>query len=59
MTINVSLVGFMYQNITFKQHKEEMYQTISKYLLSALYHLTFEIENEINEILNIQKKRDN
>ena len=24
MTINVGLIGFMYQNITFKQHKEEM-----------------------------------
>ena len=27
MTINVGLIGFMYQNMTFKQHKEEMYQT--------------------------------
>ena len=30
MTINVGLIGFMYQNITFKQHKEEMYQFNSR-----------------------------
>ena len=42
MTINVGLIGFMYQNITFKQHKEEMYQTNSIDLFSALYHLTYE-----------------
>ena len=24
MTINVGLIGFMYKNITFKQHREEM-----------------------------------
>ena len=35
MTINVGLIGFMYQNITFKQHKEEMYQTNSIDLFSA------------------------
>ena len=27
--INVGLIGLLYQNITFKQHKEEMYQTNS------------------------------
>ena len=55
VTINVGLIGFMYQDITFKQHKEEMYQTISIDLFSALYHLTYENENDINEILNIQE----
>ena len=53
MTINIGLIGFMYQNITFTQHKEEMYQTKSIDLFSALYHLTYENENEINGILNI------
>ena len=55
MTINVGLIGFMYQNITFKQHKEEMYQRNSIDLFSTLYHLTYENENDINEILNIQE----
>ena len=55
VTINVSLIGFMYQNITFKQHKEEMCQTNSIDLFSALHHLTYENENDINEILNIQE----
>ena len=45
----------MYQNITFKLHKEELCQTNSTDLFSALYHLTYEIENDINEILNIQE----
>ena len=54
MTINVGLVSFICQNTTFKQHKEEMYQTNSIDLFSALYHLTYEKENDINEILNIQ-----
>ena len=55
MTINVGLIGFMYQNITFKQHKEERYQTNSIDLISALYHLTYENEIDFNEILNIQE----
>ena len=55
MTINVGLIGLMYQNIIFKQHKEEMYQTKSIDLFSALYHLTYENENDINEILNIHE----
>ena len=42
MTINVGLIGFMYQNITFKLHKEELYQTNLIELFSALYHLTYE-----------------
>ena len=54
MTINVGLIGFMYQNITFNQHKEEMYQTNLIDLFSALYQLTYENENDINEILSIQ-----
>ena len=55
VTINVGLIGFMYQNIAIQQHKEEMYQTNSIDLFSALYHLTYENENDINEILNIQE----
>ena len=54
VTINVGQIGFMYQNITFKQFREELYQTNSIDLFSALYHLTYENENDINEILNIQ-----
>ena len=41
-TINVGQTGFIYQNITFKQNKEEMYHTNSIDLFSALYHLTYE-----------------
>ena len=44
----------MYQNITFKKQNEEMYQTNSLDLFTALYHLTYENENDINEKLNIQ-----
>ena len=44
----------MYQNITFKKQKGEMYQTNSIDLFTALYRLTYENENDINEILNIQ-----
>ena len=53
MTINIGLIDFMYQNITFTYHKKEMYQTNSIDLFSALYHLTYENENDINGILNI------
>ena len=55
VTINVGLIGFMCQNITFKLHKEELYQTSSIDLFSALYYLTYENENDINEILNVQE----
>ena len=55
MTINVGLIGFVYQNITFNQHKEEMYQKNSIDLFLALYHLTYVNENDVNEILNIQE----
>ena len=55
VTINVGQIDFMYQNITFKQHKGEPYHTTSIDLFSALYHLTYQNENDINEILNIQE----
>ena len=54
ITINTELLGFIYQNITFRKHNEEMYQTNSIDLFAALYHLTYEKENDINELLNIQ-----
>ena len=57
VTINVGLISFLYQNITFKQHKEEMYQTNSIDLFSALYHITYENENDINGILSIQDNK--
>ena len=38
ITINEGLIGFMYQNITFKKEKEEIYQTNSLDLFTALYH---------------------
>ena len=55
ITINIGLIGFMYQNITFRKHNEEMYQTNSIDFFSALYHLTYENENNANEILIIQE----
>ena len=57
VTINVGLISFLYQNITFKQHREEMYHTNSIDLFSALYHITYENENDINEILSIQDNK--
>ena len=54
MTINTGLIGFMNRNITFKRQDNELYQTNSIDLFTALYHLTYENENDINEILNIQ-----
>ena len=47
----------MYQNITTRQQNEETYQTNSIDLSSALYHLTYENENEITEVLNIQEDK--
>ena len=38
-----------------KKQEEEIYQTNSIDLFTVLYHLTYENENEINEILNIQE----
>ena len=55
ITINTGLLGFIQQNITFRKHNEEIYQTNSIDLFAALYHLTYENENDINEILNIQE----
>ena len=55
ITIIKGLIGFMYQNITFRQQNEEMYQTNSIDLFSALSHLTYENENDITEVLNIQE----
>ena len=52
--MNTGLLGFIYQNITFQKHNEEMYQINSIDLVAALYHLTYENENDIKEILNIQ-----
>ena len=49
ITINTGLIGFIYQNITFGKHNEEMYQTNSIDSFAALYHLTYKIENDINE----------
>ena len=54
ITINEDLIGFMYKNITFKKQYKEMYQANSLDFFTALYHLTYENENDINEILNIQ-----
>ena len=55
ITINTGLIGFMYQNISFKQQDEEIYQTNSIDLSTALYQLTYENENDIHEILNIKE----
>ena len=55
ITINKGLIGFTYQDITFRKQKEERYQINSIASFSALYHLTYENENDINEILNIQE----
>ena len=55
ITINTRLLGFIYQNFTFRKHNEDMYQTNSIDLFAAFYRLTYENENNINEILNIQE----
>ena len=57
ITINTGLIGFMNRNITLKRQNEEKYQTNSIDLFTALYHLTYENENDINEILNIQENK--
>ena len=54
ITINTGLLGFIYQNIIFRKHNEEMYQTNSIDLFAALFHLKYENENDIKEILIIQ-----
>ena len=45
----------MNRNITFKKQDNEIYQTNSIDLFTALYHLTYESEYDINEILNIKE----
>ena len=45
----------MYQNRTLRKYSDEMYQTNSIDLFSALYHLTYENENDINQIVNLQE----
>ena len=47
------LIGFVFQNTTFKTFHMEVYQTNSLDLFSALYHLTYENENDINDNLQI------
>ena len=53
MILKNELIGFIYQNTTFKTFHMEVYQTNSLDLFSALYHLTYENENDINNILQI------
>ena len=55
IAINTGLIGFMNRNITFKKQDNEIYQTNSIDLFTALYHLTYESEYDISEILNIQE----
>ena len=55
ITIKIGLITFMYQNIKFRKYNEEMYQTNSIDLFSALYQLTYGNENDINEILSNQE----
>ena len=52
--MDIFLVSKNQHKITIKKQNEEMYQTNSLDLFTALYHLTYENENDINEILNIQ-----
>ena len=47
------LIGFIYQNTTLKTFHMVVYQTNSLDLFSALYHLTYENENDINDIRQI------
>ena len=56
-TINTGLIGFMNRNVTFKKQDNEIYQTNSIDLFKALYHLTYESEHDISEILNIQENK--
>ena len=53
MILKNELIGFIYQNTTFKTFHMEVYQTNSSDLFSALYNLTYENENNINDILQI------
>ena len=55
VVIKNELIGFIYQNITFKTFDKEIFQTNSLDLFSALYHLIYENENDIEEIFNIEQ----
>ena len=51
MILKIELIGFIYQNTTFKTFHMEIYHTNSLDLFSALYHLTYDNENDINDTL--------
>ena len=53
MILKNELIGFIDQNTTFKTFHVEGYQTNSLDLFSSLNHLTYENENDINDILQI------
>ena len=53
MILKNELIGFIYQNTTFKKFHITIYQTNSVDFFLALYHLTYENENDINDILQI------
>ena len=52
MILKNELIGFIYQNTTFKTFHMDIYQTNTLDLFSALDRLTHENENNIEEILN-------
>ena len=52
MILKNELIGFIYQNTTFKTFQMEIYQTNALDLFSALDRLTYENENNTEEILN-------
>ena len=54
MILKDELIGFIYQNTTFKTFHIEICQTNSLDLFSAFYHLTYENKNDIEEILQIE-----
>ena len=54
MILKNELIRFIYQNTTLKTFQMEIYQAKSLNLISALYHLTYENENDIVEILQIR-----
>ena len=53
MILKNELIGFIYQNTTLKTFHMEVYQTNSLDLFSALYHLNYANEIDINDILQI------
>ena len=57
MILKNELIGFVFQNTTFKTFHMEVYQTNSLDIFSALYHLTYENENDINDILQINNDK--